>query len=195
MPNSPSPTQYCGHALVIFEGAARIAWHTDPDGAWTPCAVWPGPQARARLAEHLHRGHPLLVVLEGPDVTVPVFQDELDRAPATVRMALLPGPRGIEPADGPSRDVTEARVPFLDWLPAPLRERGTAFLAHSEQLLDRTPLALLPPLLIDEPQHGDRQVRFARRLLPGAVTDPRLGEAIRYLFTKATVTLVQEPGR
>ncbi|MEV0266152.1 hypothetical protein AB0I49_33090 [Streptomyces sp. NPDC050617] len=87
-------------------------------------------------------------------------------------------------------EIIEVRVPFLDWLPEPVRARAAAFLAESDETLARTPTALLPPLLLEEPrpqhQQAAPQVRFARRLLPGALTPARLSAAVRHIFGDRT---------
>jgi hypothetical protein len=183
-------------ALVVFEGPARIIWHNGGNGEWTPTGIWPGPRQRAVLEEHLGQGAPLLIVLDDPNATVSVLREELERAPQELHATLAhqeTAGANTEEARHPD-EMSELRVPFLDWLPDSLRERGADFLAESEETLARTPLALLPVLLTErKPEHRASQVRFARRLLPGALTSTRLSAAVRHLFPGGLTALCPGP--
>ncbi|MEU7040945.1 hypothetical protein AB0A77_07780 [Streptomyces varsoviensis] len=205
-----TPMLRFGEALVVFEGPARINWRTARQGEWAPDGIWPEQTLRALLADHIDSGSPLLVVLDEARDTVPVLREEWERAPYPVRAALAGAhtlartetdEAGARPATEHARtdapcaefggcaghgEIIEVRVPFLDWLPEPVRARAAAFLAESDETLARTPTALLPPLLLEDPrpqpQHTAPHVRFARRLLPGALTTARLAAAVRHIF-------------
>ncbi|TVL89912.1 hypothetical protein CD790_24200 [Streptomyces sp. SAJ15] len=144
------------------------------------------------MDEQLARRAPLLVVLDAPEATVPVLSEELARAPRRVHAALTrgepmtgsgtPGSAPLCATSTRGEEITDLRVPLLDWLPGPLRRRGLDFLAESEETLARTPRALLPALLTDENPAPSAPVRFARRLLPGALSEACLAAAVRHLF-------------
>ncbi|MEV0277004.1 hypothetical protein AB0I22_11555 [Streptomyces sp. NPDC050610] len=202
-----TPMMRFGEVLVVFEGPDRISWRAAEHGEWTLDGIWPEQTLRALLAEHIDSGSPLLVVLDEARHTVPVLREEWERAPYPVRAALAGAhaaarteeagaATGRTAAHAPCAEfaqcaehgeIIEVRVPFLDWLPAPVRARAAAFLADSDETLARTPTALLPPLLLEDirpqPQPAAPQVRFARRLLPGALTPARLSAAVRHIFT------------
>ncbi|WFB09902.1 hypothetical protein LRS74_24810 [Streptomyces sp. LX-29] len=155
------------------------------------------------MDEQLARRAPLLVVLDAPEATVPVLSEELARAPRRVYAALTreePMTASASASTGPAplcatsprgEEVTDLRVPLLDWLPGPLRRRGLDFLAESEEALARTPRALLPALLTEEDPAPSTSVRFARRLLPGALSEACLAAAVRHLFPAVR----NEPGQ
>ncbi len=205
-----TPMMRFGEVLVVFEGPDRISWRAAEHGEWAPDGIWPEQTLRTLLAEHVASGSPLLVVLDEARDTVPVLREEWERAPYPVRAALA-GAHALArtEADGARTrrttehartdapcaefgrcadhgEIIEVRVPFLDWLPESVRDRAAAFLAESDETLARTPTALLPPLLLEDsrprPQHTAPHVRFARRLLPGALTSPRLSAAVRHIF-------------
>ncbi|MEC4020716.1 hypothetical protein QMK28_31645, partial [Streptomyces sp. H27-D2] len=58
-----------------------------------------------------------------------------------------------------------------------------------DRTLARTPVALLPPLLLDEdqPRRDGPRVRFARRLLPGVLTSGRLSAVAGHVFARGHV--------
>ncbi|WP_431044502.1 hypothetical protein ACQUSR_23065 [Streptomyces sp. P1-3] len=177
-----TPAMRFGEVLVVFEGPARIIWHDAGGGTWIPQGLWPQEVHRAELRKHLDGRGPVLVVLDGAGDTVPLLREEWERAPQALRTALR-GLREVpEPQEAP--ELLEFTLPFLDWLPELHRGRGTAFLTRTREVLSRVPLALLPPLLLDEeeqPPEGPR-IRFARRLLPGALPPARMAAAVRHIF-------------
>ena len=164
------PCVRCGDVLIVFEGAARLVW--EHDGPRNPRAarVWPSGPEHAEIQHHLDRGDPLLVVLEHAEATVPVLVEEVVAAPTIAALAHFTG------------DVGEIDIPFLDWLPEPLRERGRSFLERSRQAADLMPRAVRPPLLVGCPSPGPARVRFARRQAPGPLSGPALEELVEYVF-------------
>lgn len=157
---------------------------------WTPTGLWPDAEQRAEVREHLDRERPLLVLLDEARCRVPVLREEWQAAP---RLLLL-DKADSGPEDGPEdrpedladEEVVEVRLPFLDWLPEEHRERAARFLAESDAALSRTPVAFLPPLMTEERHDGaPLSPRFARRLLPNALTADRLAAAVEHLFADA----------
>lgn len=140
-PQTP-PTEWHGRTLVVFEGVRRMLWNRPSPGVWRPAGIWPGPAAAASLAGHLDVGGSTLVVLNLRPATVGMLEEEWAQAPASVRrLAPPPGPGAREPFD--------VRIPVLDWLPELARLRGTELLRAAADLADRTPAALLPPVIVD----------------------------------------------
>lgn len=173
---TPAPAVRCADVLIIVEGASRIRWVTDTSRTWSPVAFWPDGAEAAEVALHLEKRQPLLVVLDDTAVMVPVWDHELDRAPANVA-ALAVG----------EGDLLDLRVPALDWLPAPLRHRGLDFWRTSTARLAGTPTALLPPLLFDTPEQAAEDtwhVRFARRTRPFPLTGKRLTSVVAHAFPR-----------
>ncbi|MGB8939853.1 MAG: hypothetical protein WCD21_06385 [Streptomyces sp.] len=134
------------------------------------------------MREHLDGERPLLVLLDEARCRVPMLREEWQAAPCRLLRDQAGG--GTEqPADD---EVVEIGLPFLDWLPEAHRERAARFLAESDAELARTPMAFLPPLLTEERRDGaPLSPRFARRLLPNALTADRLATAVEHLFADA----------
>lgn len=132
------------------------------------------------VREHLESERPLLVLLDEARSRVPMLRDEWQAAPCRVVEDLT----GDCPGNLVDDEVVELRLPFLDWLPTTHRDRAARFLADSDAALSRTPLALLPPLLIEE-RHDDvlPNPRFARRILPTALTADRITAVVEHLFS------------
>ncbi|MER5770075.1 hypothetical protein [Streptomyces sp. NPDC001985] len=167
-----SPTLYIGEVLVVLEGPARVRWQGPGTDRRTPVGVWPDAGQLAAVREHLDSERPLLVLLDEARSRVPVLREEWPSASCR----LLREPGGDD-------EVAEFRLPFLDWLPGRDRERAARFLAESDETLSRTPVALLPPLMIEgRPDGAPRNPRFARRLLPGTLTPARLTAAVDHLL-------------
>lgn len=186
-----TPTLRLGDVLIVLEGPARLLWEehasTPERRHWTPAGLWPDHDHRAEVHEHLAEGRPLLILLDEARCRVPMLREEWQAAPRH----LLRGPAGAgaeAAADHETGDeVVEVSLPFLDWLPAADRERAARFLARSDAEIARTPLAFLPPLMIEERREGSPpSPRFARRLLPNALTADRLAAAVEHLFADAT---------
>lgn len=183
-----TPTLRLGDVLVILEGPARVLWNepaVEPGRRkWTPTGLWPDEAQRALVREYLDEERPLLVLLDDARRQVPLLREEWQAAPHPVVRDLVSAGREDLTDDGDDGDeVVEVRLPFLDWLPQAHRERAARFLAESDAALSRTPMALLPPLLAEETRPGVPQSpRFARRLLPSALTADRLAAAVEYLF-------------
>ncbi|MFC8129728.1 hypothetical protein [Streptomyces sp. NPDC057302] len=131
------------------------------------------------MREHLDGERPLLVLLDQARSRVPMLREEWRAAPCR-----LPGDRvGADSADRTDDEVVDVRLPFLDWLPEAHRKRALRFLAESDAALSRTPTAFLPPLMTEERREGEPpSPRFARRLLPSALTADRLAAAVEHLF-------------
>ncbi|MEV1027042.1 hypothetical protein [Streptomyces sp. NPDC050264] len=148
---------------------------------WTPTGLWPDESQRALVHEHLDGERPLLVLLDDARRRVPLLREEWQAAPYRLVRDLVGTRRADLAAD--ADELVEVRLPFLDWLPQAHRERAERFLAESDAALSRTPMALLPPLLAEKRHHGaPPNPRFARRLLPNALTPDRFEAAVRHLF-------------
>jgi hypothetical protein len=153
---SSSPIACFGDALVVVDGADRVAWRRTGLAEWAPCGVWPDEQQAADVRRHLAQGGPLLVVLAGTKATVPLLDEQLADAPSAV--AAL--------AQQPSGDLASLHIPALDWLPADLRRRGLRFVRESAERAARTPAPLLPAIVLSEPDAEAPNLRFAHRLAP-----------------------------
>ena len=164
-----APTQRHSGVLVVFEGRRRVAWSGPDNGTAAPTALWPTPAQRRGVAEAIERQAPLLVIIEHDTGPVALLPKEVPAVPAGLRHL-------IEEDEG----LPALRVPLLDWLPEPLRERGHAFLAAAEARRSAAPAALLPELITDE--DSDQPVRFARRVSSRPLSPCQIGAAIRHLF-------------
>ncbi|GHG97535.1 hypothetical protein [Streptomyces rubradiris] len=169
------PARLCAGTLVVFEGPSRVLWTPGAPGSPVPAGLWPTAADAAEVAARIARREPVLVVLEEIAATVSVWRHELDRAPAEL----------AELAEGEG-ELLDLRVPALDWLPEPLRERGLAFWHRSTARAAREPAVLLPAVLLDEPDEGAPGVRFARRLLPFPLTTTRLAHLVAGAFPQET---------
>ncbi|MFJ9010366.1 hypothetical protein [Streptomyces canus] len=172
--------------LVVLEGPARVLWkEPSPQpgtGDWTPAGIWPDEDQLAMVREHIERGLPLLVLLDEAHRRIPLLRQELQAAPCRLLESLMDGTGCDELLDD---EVVEVRLPFLDWLPDAHRDRAARFLEDSDAALSRTPVALLPPLMTEERQDGlPPSPRFARRILPNALTAGRLAAAVEHLFVE-----------
>lgn len=182
-----TPTLRLGDVLVVLEGPARMLWKEHATGPatpqWTPTGLWPDARQRAEVREHLDGERPLLVLLDEARRRVPMLREEWRAAPCRL-LREQAGAGSEAPADD---EVVDISLPFLDWLPAAHRERAARFLAESDAELSRTPVAFLPPLMTEERRDGTpRSPRFARRLLPNALTADRLAVAVEHLFADAS---------
>jgi hypothetical protein len=178
-----SPTLRFGDVLVVLEGPARMLWKepTPQPGTshWTPTGIWPDENQLAMVREHIEKERPLLVLLDEAHSRVPMLRQELRTAPCHL-LDSLTSTGSDQPVDD---EVVELQLPFLDWLPDAHRDRAARFLEDSDATLSRTPVALLPPLMTEETHEGlPPSPRFARRLLPGALTAGRLAAAVEHLF-------------
>lgn len=190
-----TPTLRLGDVLVVLEGPARLLWEEHARGMgprhWTPTALWPDEKQRAEVREHLDGERPLLVLLDEARCRVPMLREEWRAAPRQ----LLRDQRDIGFEGAADDEVVEVGLPFLDWLPEVHRERATRFLAQTDAELARTPMAFLPPLMTEEACGGSPlNPRFARRLLPHALTADRLAAAVEHLFADASRYCVAATG-
>lgn len=165
------------NALVVFEGAARIAWHRGTSSDWIPVGLWPRPEEAVLLEERLERGDPVLVILSEPVATVPLLVEEL----AASRELFAPY---AGPAEG---HLVELRLPALDWLPADARARGLEFLASTDKVIATTPYALCPPFLLDGPDADGRKIRFVRPRRGERATDADCRALVEHVFASALV--------
>ncbi|MEV6752756.1 hypothetical protein [Streptomyces sp. NPDC051214] len=198
-----TPTLRLGDVLVVLEGPARLLWEEHGHGMgprhWTPTALWPNEKERAEVREHLDGERPLLVLLDEARCRVPMLREEWRAAPRQLLRHQadmhvdMQADIGFEGAA--DDEVVEVGLPFLDWLPEVHRERAARFLAESDAELARTPMAFLPSLLTEEPRDGTPlSPRFARRLLPNALTADRLAAAVEHLFADASRYCVAATG-
>lgn len=113
--------------LVVFEGPRRLIWERRSPAWWRPVRLWPDEAERAAVLARIERNEPVLVVLEQLPCTVPLLEEEADRAPAELARLLVD-------ESGPA-----IAVPALDWLPDPMRRRGERFARHGRALLSARP--------------------------------------------------------
>lgn len=146
---------------------------------WTPTGIWPDDNQLAMVREHIEKERPLLVLLDEAHSRVPMLRQELQAAPCHMLDSLTATGTDQQVDD----EVVEVQLPFLDWLPDAHRKRAARFLKDSDATLSRTPVALLPPLMTEKTYDGlPPSPRFARRLLPNALTAGRLAAAVEHLF-------------
>jgi len=151
------PTMSYGDVLIIFEGAARVAWRRSGLSRWRPTGLWPNPAQRTELLDRLSSNRGVLVLLESGPPTVAMLSDEFVGAPEAIRSLAM--------ADNQSDPVT-LRIPLLDWLPEPLRARGLAFHRQAVDASRTFPRALLPPILLQRVDPQCPHLRFGLQLAP-----------------------------
>lgn len=168
---SRKPCVRSGNALVVFEGEARLIWEKHVrHHVWRATGLWPSDAERAEIDHHLDKGRPLLVLLDQVEAVVPVLPEEVTAMPVLLALARF--------ASG----VGDVDIPFLDWLPAPLRERARAFMDRTETELRVMPRAVRPPVVVSCPDPRAPHVRFARRTGPAALSDAALAELVGHVF-------------
>jgi hypothetical protein len=155
--------------LVVHEGEARLRW-VGSAADWSLVGMWPDAEDRRMLAEHLRAGRPLLVVLDAAAPTVTIWRHEL-RMPESAFQAVAD--------DG---DLLEVTVPFLEWLPDDLRERGHRFCLRASAMAQRTPAALQPAVIVEEPALVDSSIRFAWRSRRAQLGEDELRRVADWVF-------------
>lgn len=164
--------------LVVHEGSRRLRWHRDSPEQWRLVGLWPDRQEVDRVLHRIRRAEPVFIVLPPGSDVVTVEDHEL---------AVPLGALTQVSADG---GVLELAVPMLDWLPEPLRTRGLLFAEQSDAAVRSGPVALQPPLILEQ-LSDSCPVRFARRTRL-AVSDVQLADVASYVFAvgadPATVT-------
>lgn len=166
-----SPTQCHSGVLVVFEGHRRVSWSSPYGGIATPTALWPDPAQRQGVHSLLARQEPVLVIIDYDLGPLALLPEEVPTVPAELQHL-------IDEDDG----WPALRVPLLEWLPTPLRGRGSSFLASVQAQRSEVPAALLPELVTDTAV--DQPVRFACRTSHRPMSASRIGAAIRHLFTQ-----------
>jgi hypothetical protein len=167
----------CGSTLVVFDGPRRLTWHTAANGDYTPTALWPTPAQAEAVLDHLYSGGCLLVLLEQKRTSVPMYAEEAEQLPVEVAARTTLTSDGV---------LSELHLPALDWMPAPLRERGLRFLDDSAALMSGRPDLLLPHLIVEKPPYQPDNLRFARLRTPRPYSDGRIGPVTDHLFTADT---------
>jgi hypothetical protein len=174
---TPGPILHYGEVMVVIEGPARVTWRRSGGARWTPTGLWPTATQWAEVVDRLDRGAPLLVVLDDVPAKVSLLAEEFADAPPPLA-ALAQDVRG---------EVVDLQIPLLDWLPAELRRRGLQFLHASTETASRTPVPLLPALVLDEPASVMPNVRFAHLLPGGRFSHPYLRDVAGYVFGHSVV--------
>jgi hypothetical protein len=169
---TPGPVLHCGEVMVVIEGPTRMCWRHTRGTQWTPTGLWPTATQRAEVLDRLDRGAPLLVVLDNVPATVSLLAEEFAHAPSPLA-ALADDVRG---------DLVDLQIPPLDWLPDELRRHGLQFLHASTETASRTPVPLLPALVLDEPASAMPNVRFAHLLPGGRFSHSHLLGVVRHIF-------------
>jgi hypothetical protein len=155
--------------LVVEEGAARLRW-LGRGADWRLVGLWPDAAEQRALAEKVKAGQPLLIVLGTMTSVVPVWRSELQMPEQSFESVHTEG------------DLMELTMPFPEWLPDSLRERGQQFSEHARQVMRRTPSPLLPTLIVEEPVESGCPVRFAQRTR-SPVTAEDLSRAASWVFS------------
>jgi len=88
------PTMSYGDVLIIFEGAARVAWRRSGLSRWRPTGLWPNPAQRTELLDRLSSNRGVLVLLESGPPTVAMSSDEFAGAPEAIRSLAMADNRG-----------------------------------------------------------------------------------------------------
>jgi hypothetical protein len=164
--------------LVIFDGPRRLTWRNSSPGQWSPVALWPTTRQVAQVTDHLQSGGTVLILVEQEQTNVPMYAEEAAQAPDALAAKVI--------EDG---EFAEVRIPALDWLPEPLRERGRQFLRDTACFIERQPDLLLPHLLVEEPGQSPWNLRFARLRTLRSFTDDQLRTAANHLFAPAKAAL------
>lgn len=175
---SDAPTLWYGSTLVVFDGPRRLIWRRGGPDQWSLAALWPSPRQAAQVTDHLESGGAVLVLVEQEQTSVPMYAEEVAQVADALEASVV--------LDG---ELAEVRVPALDWLPEPLRERGRQFLRDTACLLQRQPDLLVPHLLVEEPGRTPCNLRFARIRTPRPLNDDRLRSAAEHLFAQAQAAL------
>ncbi|MEU9470776.1 hypothetical protein AB0D78_30005 [Streptomyces avermitilis] len=156
------PVQRLGNILAVREGGDRVIWRRAGTHGWRAENLWPRPEDEADLGAHMARQDPLLVIFERRHTVVPVLSEEMLLAQPALRVR-------TEFSDAPGDDIGEITVPFLDWLPSDLRERGIRFAAGTERVLSG-PSRLRPRVLLESRDEAVPHVRFVRLAAPIALS-------------------------
>lgn len=159
--------------LVVHEGESRLQW-LGSAADWQLVGMWPDAIDRRRLDEHLAAGRPLLVLLDSATAVVPMWRTEL-RIPESEFEQVS--------ADG---DLLEVTVPFLEWLPDELRERGQRFRAGTSAAMERIPVALQPAVVVEDPALRQGSVRFAWRSRRARLGPRELSAVADWAFSSRT---------
>jgi hypothetical protein len=154
---------------VVFDGPRRLRWSGPQDGSATPVALWPDPAQRRHVERHLLQQAPLLVIVDHDRGPVQLLSEEITTPPA----ALAPLLQG-------DQELTELHIPLLEWLPAPLRARGEAFLHRARAQRAATPRPLLPDLIVED--HPRSPVRIALRTSPRPLAEHELALTAQHIF-------------
>jgi hypothetical protein len=171
------PAIQCGDALVVFEGAPR-ARTLDSDGPGV--SLWPDPEEARDVNRRLAGGHPILVILGGPQADAALLAEQFVQAPLAFSAAVR----------STAREMTGTPVPALDWLPVELRERGLHFLRASAEHARRIPGLLCQSLYLDERDPLTPHVRFAHRIDQRRPTEHDLLGVVEFAFGAAKTELV-----
>ena len=153
------PTMSCGDVLIIFEGAARVAWRRSGLSRWRPTGLWPDPAQRIELLDRLSSNRGVLVLLESGPPTVAMLSDEFAGASEAIRSLAMADNQG---------DPVTLRIPLMDWLPEPLRERGLAFHRQTVDASRTFPRALLPAILLERVDPQCKHLRFGLQVAPSS---------------------------
>ncbi|MGA5896246.1 hypothetical protein [Streptomyces venetus] len=156
------PVRRLGNVLAVREGCERVIWRRAGTHSWRAESLWPRPEDEADLGAHMARRDPLLVIFERRHSVVPVLAEEMLLAQPALRVC-------TEFSDAPGDDLGEITLPFLDWLPSDLRERGIRFAAGTERVLSG-PSRLRPRVLLESRDETVPHVRFVRLAVPLALS-------------------------
>lgn len=166
-----------GSVLIVHEGAPRLAWAGSVRSAdHRLIGLWPHAQEADEVLAHLDSGGLLLVVVDDELTTLDVLDEELELAPPEVRRLVADRHSG----------VSSLRVPLFDWLPEPLRRRGTEFVEASRRTRGRTARPLLPLYLVEDFVGEPDALRFVYRARRPAPPTAALSELVRVIFPHGT---------
>jgi len=162
-----------GSVLVVHEGAPRLAWAGSVRSAGHRLiGLWPHPQEAEGILAHLDAGGLLLVVVDDELTAPDVLDEELELAPPEVKRLVADRHSG----------VCSLRIPLFDWLPEPLRRRGTEFVEASRRTRVRTARPLLPLYLVEDFVGEPEALRFVYRARRPAPPTSAMSELVRVVF-------------
>ncbi|KUN29868.1 hypothetical protein AQJ23_03785 [Streptomyces antibioticus] len=171
-----SPILRHGNTLVVFDGPPRLLWSAADPGHYVPSGLWPSPAEAASVLDHLADGGNVLVMLGEEDTTIPMYVEEAASIPAELADRIKVTTDGA---------LAYLHLTALDWLPDDLRRRGLRFLRDTDRMLASLPDALLPPLLLEEPDSEASNLRFGRLRTVRTLTEDRILPLSNHFFAPA----------
>ena len=162
--------------LIVREGTGRLRWAHELEGSpaplhglqWQVAGLWPDEGARRHVRARIHRGEPVLIVLDAESPAVELPEEHVSSLPD-----------GIVVGQDDEAGMLTVQVPLLDWLDEEDRRRGLAFAARTRAAIEGTPRFQRPPLVLES--DPGMPVVFAYRTGAGNLSSALLRDAVRDL--------------